>query len=58
MDEGLTTIMTILGPLVLLGVIVWAITHNRSRVSKSRTEQATDANYKAEDRAAKQEEGR
>jgi hypothetical protein len=58
MDEGLTTLMTIIGPLILLIVIIWAISHNRSRVSKDVTDRATDANYEAEDRAVKDEEGR
>ena len=58
MDEGLMTLMTILGPLILLIVIIWAISHNRSRVSKDVTDRATDANYEAEDRAVKDEEGR
>jgi hypothetical protein len=50
--------MTIIGPIILLIVIIWAISHNRSKVSKRTTEQATDANYQAEDRAVKDEEGR
>ena len=58
MDEGLLGIMESVGPIVLLVVIVWAITHNRSRVSKDVTERATEANYEAEDRAVKDEEGR
>jgi hypothetical protein len=58
MDEGLMTLMTILGPLILLIVIIWAISHNRSKVSKDVTDRATDANYRAEDRAVKDEEGR
>ena len=58
MDQGLLGIMEIVGPIILLIVIVWAITHNRSRVSKDTTERATEANYEAEDRAVKDEEGR
>jgi heme/copper-type cytochrome/quinol oxidase subunit 2 len=58
MDEGLTTLMTIIGPIILLVAIIWAISHNRSRVSKDTTERATEANYEAEDRAVKDEEGR
>ena len=58
MDEGLLGIMEIVGPIVLLVIIVWAITHNRSRVSMDVTERATEANYEAEDRAVKDEEGR
>jgi len=42
----------------LLVAIIWAISHNRSRVSKDVTERATEANYEAEDRAVKDEEGR
>jgi hypothetical protein len=58
MDEGLMTLMTIIGPLLLLAAIIWAISHNRSKVDKNKTEQATEANYEAEDRAVKDEEGR
>ena len=58
MDEGLMTLMTIIGPLLLLAALIWAISHNRSRVSKDATERATEANYEAEDRAVKDEEGR
>jgi hypothetical protein len=58
MDEALLGMMEIVGPIVLLIVIAWVITHNRSKVSKDVTERATEANYEAEDRAVKDEEGR
>ena len=55
--EGLWGIATILGPLVLLGLFVFVILRNRkSRVSRDVTEDATRANYAAEDRAAKNDE--
>ena len=58
MDEGLLGIMEIVGPIVLLVILAWVIAHNRSKVSKDVTERATEANYEAEDRAVKDEEGR
>ena len=48
---------TIIGPIVLLLLFVWVIIRNRkSKVSKDVTEDATRANYQAEDRAAKNDE--
>lgn len=56
-ESNLIGIMTILGPIVLLGLLVWAIVRNKqSRVSKDVTERATEANYEAEDRAAKNDQ--
>jgi hypothetical protein len=54
-EISLWGLATIVGPIVLLGLFVWVILRNRSssRASKERTEQATKANYAAEDRAAK-----
>jgi hypothetical protein len=52
--EGLWGIATILGPIVLLALFVFVILRNRSsKVSRQVTEDATEANYEAEDRAAK-----
>lgn len=52
--EGLWGIATIVGPIVLLVLFVWVILRNRSsKVSRQVTEDATEANYQAEDRAAK-----
>ena len=54
-EISLWGLATVIGPLVLLALFVWVILRNRStsRASKERTEQATKANYAAEDRAAK-----
>ena len=53
-ESNLIGIMTILGPIVLLGLLIWAVVRNKqSRVPKDVTERATEANYEAEDRAAK-----
>ena len=55
--EGLWGIATIVGPIVLLVLFIWVILRNRSsRVSKQVTEDATEANYQAEDRAAKNDD--
>ena len=55
--EGLWGIATIVGPIVLLGLFIWVILRNRSApVSREITEDATRANYAAEDRAAKNDE--
>ena len=52
--EGLWGIATIVGPIVLLVLFIWVILRNRSsRVSRQVTEDATEANYQAEDRASK-----
>jgi len=48
---------TIIGPIVLLVLFIFVIMRNRkSKVSKDVTEDATRANYQAEDRAAKNDE--
>ncbi len=53
-EMSLWGIATIVGPIVLLLLFAWVIIRNRSsRTSKSITEQATKANYAAEDRAHK-----
>ncbi len=47
---------TILGPIVLLALFIWVILRNRKApVSKDVTEDATRANYEAEDRDHKDE---
>lgn len=46
---GLWGVMTILGPIVLAAVILWAILHNRtSKRQKERTEEATREMYDAQ----------
>jgi len=56
-EMGLWGIATIVGPIVLLILFVFVILRNRKApVSKDVTEAATKANYKAEDRAAKNDE--
>ena len=43
---GLWSVMTILGPIVLAAVLLWAILHNRtSKRRKDRTEDATREIY-------------
>jgi hypothetical protein len=56
-ESNLIGIMTIVGPIVLLGVLIWAVVRNKqSRVPTDVTERATEANYEAEDRAAKNDQ--
>jgi uncharacterized membrane protein len=55
--EGLWGFATILGPIVLLVLFIYVIMRNRKApVSREVTEEATRANYKAEDNAAKNDE--
>ena len=57
MDGGGTSwgIITILGPLLLIIVIAWAVLRNRTtRSDANRTEQATRDLYKEEDRARRE----
>ena len=50
-------IATIAGPIILLGLFVFVILRNRKApVSKDVTEDATRANYAAEDRASKNDD--
>ena len=52
MDETVSTLMFIIGPLVLLGLLIWATTRSkrkRGEASESTTERATDANYDLEE---------
>jgi hypothetical protein len=54
MDESLLGVMEIVGPILLLVVLVWAVMRTRSRgreTSDPTTEEATRDLYKAEDRA-------
>lgn len=56
-ENSLLTIMEIAGPVILLLLFIWVIMRNRkSRVSEDVTEDATRANYQAEDHAAKQDD--
>ncbi|MDR6852226.1 putative membrane protein [Sphingomonas sp. BE123] len=46
---GLWGVMTILGPIILAAVILWAILHNRTSArEKQRTEDATRKMYDAQ----------
>ena len=47
------TIITIVGPLILAGVLLWALLRNRKRSPRDEehTEQATRELYREEDRA-------
>ena len=56
-EHSLLSIMEIAGPVILLLLFIWVILRNRkSRVSKDVTDDATRANYQAEDRAAKNDD--
>ena len=58
-EMSLWGIATIVGPIVLLVLFAWGIVRNKqSKTPDSVTERATEANYQAEDRAVKEEEGR
>ena len=53
------TLLTIVGPLLLLVVIAWALLRNRrSGVSDSESEAATRRNYEEEDREHRHESDR
>jgi hypothetical protein len=57
--EGLWGLATIIGPIVLFVLFIWAILRNRSApVGKDVSDAATRANYQAEDRAAKNDKNR
>ncbi|HVF82580.1 MAG TPA: hypothetical protein VM913_00215 [Sphingomicrobium sp.] len=50
-DVDYWTLVTILGPLILLGIIVWAISRNKkSGVSNETTEEGTRQVYRDEQR--------
>jgi len=56
-ENSLLTIFEIVGPIVLLVLFIFVILRNRSsRVSKDVGEDATRANYQANDRAAKNDD--
>ncbi|HET9354366.1 MAG TPA: hypothetical protein VFO32_10255 [Sphingomicrobium sp.] len=61
MDTGGLNLFTmeVIGIVILLAVLVWAVARTRSKgkeTSNPRTEEATRELYEAEDKAAKQEE--
>ena len=61
MDTGGLNLFTmeVIGIVILLAVLVWAVARPRSKgkeTSNPRTEEATRELYEAEDKAAKQEE--
>jgi len=48
--EGIWTLVTIVGPILLGVVLIWAIIHNRtSKADLKRTEEATRRNYERQD---------
>ncbi|HEU4704393.1 MAG TPA: hypothetical protein VFS45_01600 [Sphingomicrobium sp.] len=54
MDESLGTLMTIVGPVILLALLIWLAMRSRRRTGQTtdttrQTEQATHANYVAEE---------
>lgn len=52
MIEGLYGLMTIVGPVLLLAVLAWAMLNNRtSRRQKQETEEATRRLYKEQGKA-------
>lgn len=49
--SGLYSLLTILGPVLLVLALIWAMRHNRrSKRANDRTEAATAANYDEQDR--------
>lgn len=50
MDSTLYTLVVVVGPIVLLAAIAWAIVNNRrSREDEARTEEATRRRYAEQD---------
>ncbi|GAA4000390.1 hypothetical protein [Sphingomonas humi] len=50
-DVNYWTLVTIVGPIILLGVMIWVLTRNRkSKIDPEITERATRENYAAEQR--------
>ena len=54
MDETLWTLMTIVGPIVLLGLLVWLVMRSRRRTNQTtdttaQTERATHQGYAEEE---------
>ena len=60
-DVNYWSLVTIIGPLLLLGIIIWAIARNRSRKDNKApmetTERATRENYQKEQDAHEGEPG-
>lgn len=57
-DVDYWTLVTILGPLILLGIIVWAIMRNKkSRVDQRTTEEGTRDVYREEQRIHERDPG-
>ncbi|WP_294013470.1 hypothetical protein [Sphingomonas sp.] len=55
MDETLSTLMTIIGPLILLGLLIWLVMRSRRRTDQTtnttaQTEAGTRAEYADEER--------
>ncbi|KQN25168.1 hypothetical protein ASE86_02610 [Sphingomonas sp. Leaf33] len=54
---GFWSILTIVGPLVLIAVLAWVVLGNRrSKAAEQRTEEATRANYERQERADRSHE--
>ena len=49
MDETLWSLISIVGPALLLIVLIWLVMRRRSTGKTGRTEQATDALYREEE---------
>lgn len=52
MDETVSTLMTIVGPVILFGLLIWAARSRRTKAGEappSVTERATHANYEREE---------
>ncbi len=61
MDGSILSIITIVGPIILLAVIIWVVVRSRRRQPgeppEQVTERATEQVYKEEERAREAEEG-
>ena len=54
---GIWTVLTIIGPLLLIAALAWAMLNNKRKPRDiARTEQATRENYKRQDAADKANE--
>lgn len=49
MDETLWGLMTIVGPIILLGLLLWLVFKRKSNVTTRTTEQATHDQYENEE---------
>jgi hypothetical protein len=58
-DINYWTLVTIIGPILLLAALIWAISRNKksSRASKQATERSTKENYADEQRAHQNDPG-